>query len=85
MRLGDDPECNGQKMSCTDWEIGQSFRDWKRQYGDGWEAAFRHRYEREMIENTTPISLLVTCISPKDLDRYGLFYPPRKTMDDLFG
>jgi PhoPQ-activated pathogenicity-related protein len=37
-------------MLCTDWEMGESYRRWKRQYGDGWEAKFRNKYEREMID-----------------------------------
>ena len=47
----DDPTCNGHSMMCTDWEMAQSYRAWRRTYGDsGWQAKFRERYERDMIE-----------------------------------
>jgi len=36
-------------MLCTDWEMGESYRRWQRQYGDQWEPKFRLRYEDEMI------------------------------------
>jgi hypothetical protein len=45
-----DSSCRGHSLSCTDWEIGQSYRKWRREYGARWEAAFRQKYEREMIE-----------------------------------
>jgi hypothetical protein len=36
-------------MSCTDWEMGQSYRSWREKYGEEWESAFRQKYEEEMI------------------------------------
>ena len=43
-------ECRGHKMSCTDWEMAESYRRWRAKYGDGWEPKFRQRYEQDMIE-----------------------------------
>src|SRR5258708_13853279 len=40
-----DVECKGHKMSCTDWEMGQAYRRWKRHYGIKWETHFRLRFE----------------------------------------
>jgi len=54
-------------MICTDWELGQSYRHWRRKYGDQWEAPFRERYEAEMIENTTLTFMSVIFISDRML------------------
>ena len=80
-----DTACNGHLLSCTDWEIGQSYRKWRREYGDGWEQAFRQRYERDMIEKYD------THFFVGNLHQYpnswlivGLFYPPPQSTPDLF-
>jgi len=41
--LCSDPECRGHTMSCTDWEMGQSYRSWRDEYQEEWETAFRQR------------------------------------------
>lgn len=46
----DESHCKGHTMSCVDWEMGQSWRKWKRQYGEGWKDKFRQKYETAMIE-----------------------------------
>jgi hypothetical protein len=33
------------------FRVRQSYRKWRREYGARWEAAFRQKYEREMIES----------------------------------
>jgi hypothetical protein len=33
----------GRNLSCTDSEIGESWRQWKKKYGDKWEEKFRER------------------------------------------
>ena len=45
----DDPNCNGHTMSCTDWEMGESYRSWRDEYREEWETAFRQTYEYKMI------------------------------------
>src|SRR5689334_5931600 len=81
-----DPDCRGHKMSCTDWEIGQSYRQWRRDYGRDWEAAFRNRYEREMIEKfDTHFFVGNLHQHPGTWIVVGLFYPPkRQPVPDLF-
>jgi hypothetical protein len=37
-------------MSCTDWEMAEAYRPWQPQYEAEWEAKFRERLERDMIE-----------------------------------
>lgn len=81
----DDPKCTGHKLSCTDWEMGQSYRAWREQYGDAWESKFRERYEREMIEkNDTHFYVGTVHQYPQSWIIVGLFYPPRREMADLF-
>jgi hypothetical protein len=77
--------CSGHRIMCTDWEMGQSYRDWRRKYGDRWEAMFRQRYEREMIEkNDTHFFVGNIHQHPDNWLIVGLFYPPKPTIGDLF-
>lgn len=79
-----DVDCRGHTMLCTDWEMGQSYRAWRRQYGEKWESAFRHRYETEMIEkNDTNFFVGTLHQYPRNWIIVGLFYPP-KPATDLF-
>jgi hypothetical protein len=72
-------------MSCTDWEMGQSYRRWRRDYGDEWQNAFRQKYEREMIEKLDTHFYVGTIHQhPKNWIIIGLFYPPHERMADLF-
>ena len=48
--------CNGHNMSCTDWEMGESWRSWKDKYGDNWQEKFRQKYETEMMRSWIPTS-----------------------------
>jgi hypothetical protein len=45
-----DSLCNGHQMICTDWEMSELYRKVRQSHREGWEAPFRQRYEREMIE-----------------------------------
>ena len=80
--------CKRHTLMCTDWEMGQSFRQWRSDYGDGWEAKFRQRYETEMIEkNDTHFYVGTVASHPNRWIIIGLFYPPRPTptaQDALF-
>lgn len=74
----DHPECKGHSMMCSDWEMGQSWRKWKRQYGKDWETAFRHKYETEMLEkNDTHFYVGTVRKHPGSWIIVGLFYPPK--------
>lgn len=81
----DDPECNGHTMSCTDWEMGESYREWRDKYGEEWETAFRLKYEEEMIhKRDTHFYVGTVHRHPREWIIVGLFYPPRLAMVDLF-
>jgi hypothetical protein len=81
-----DPSCNGHNMMCTDWEMAASYRSWRDQYGDRWEEKFREKYERQMTGKLdTHLYVGTTHGHPKSWIIVGLFYPPKQSMDDLFG
>ncbi len=82
----DDPECKGHALSCSDWEMGASWRNWKDKYGDfGWEEKFRQRYEREMIyKNDTHFFVGTVHRHPAEWIIVGLFYPSRSVQGNLF-
>jgi len=69
--------CAGHEMSCTDWEMMQSWRNWSESYGASWEAAFRNRYEREMIEKyDTHFYVGTLRANPNAWIVIGLWYAP---------
>ncbi len=43
----DDDRCKGHELGILDWEIGESYRRWFRQYGDRREEKLRAKYEVE--------------------------------------
>lgn len=84
----DDDGCNGHTMSCTDWEMAEAYRRWRKEYGDDWEKAFRQKFEREMIEKHDTHFFVGTIHQhPKNWIIVGLFYPPKAVPQapDLFG
>lgn len=83
----DDSACPGHTMICTDWEMGQSWRKWRDEYGDRWEEKFRQRYETDMIEKyDTHFYVGTVHQHPNTWIIVGLFYPPRSAQrPGLFG
>jgi hypothetical protein len=63
-------------MSCPDWEMGQSYRDWRNDYQEEWETAFRKTYEDKMMERDTYFYVGTIHRHPKNWIIVGLFYPP---------
>jgi hypothetical protein len=81
----DDKTCPGHMIICTDWEMGQSWRKWKDDYGNGWEAKFRQRYESDMIgKNDTHFYVGTMNGHPHVWIIVGLFYPPHQPQASLF-
>ena len=75
----DDPDCGTHTLSCTDWEMSQSYRKWRRRYGKDWEDKFRNRYEKEMIEKYDTHFFVGTMRThPDSWIIVGLFYPPKQ-------
>ena len=81
----EDEACAGHTLMCTDWEIGESWRKWSKEYGQDWEAKFRQRYEREMIEKyDTHFYVGTVHQHPQNWIIIGLFYPPKPNNLGLF-
>jgi hypothetical protein len=77
--------CRGHRIMCTDWEMGESYRRWRDQYGERWEGMFRQRYERDMIEKYDAHFYVGNIHQhPDNWLIVGLFYPPRPAIGDLF-
>lgn len=75
----DAPGCLGHELMCTDWEIGESYRKWSKQYGSEWERYFKSRYETEMIlTNDTHFFVGTLHEHPGTWIIVGLFYPRRE-------
>jgi hypothetical protein len=65
--------------------MGQSWRSWRDQYGDGWKDKFIQRYETEMIaRNDTHFYVGTVHQHPHKWIIVGLFYPPKQPMGNLF-
>jgi hypothetical protein len=80
-----DPSCTGHEMMCTDWEMGEAYRKWRRDYGADWEGRFRQRFETEMIEKFDTHFFVGTVHKhPNNWIIVGLFYPPKLATADLF-
>jgi hypothetical protein len=73
----DDSDCHGHTTSCTDWEMLGTYRSWRSKYGaKDWEAKFRLRFEKEMIEKyETHFYVGTVHIHPDRWIIVGLFYP----------
>ena len=81
----DEPACRGHKLMCTDWEMAESYRRWSKDYGNEWEAKFREKYERDMIDRFDTHFYVGTLHGhPGTWIIVGLFYPPKAPMEDLF-
>jgi hypothetical protein len=78
----DHDTCKGHELSCTDWEIGESYRNFLRKYGRHWEDKFRQKYEGEMIDKYDTHFFVGTVHKhPQNWIICGLFYPPRVVED----
>jgi hypothetical protein len=77
---------DGHTLLCTDWEMGESYRKWRRDYGEnGWEAAFKKRYEKEMIGRFDTHFYVGTLHQyPDTWIIVGLFYPLHRKQYSLF-
>jgi len=72
-----DAQCPGHRLKCTDWELGESFRKWRPEYGEAWEAKFREKFEAYMIRRDTHFFVGTLKARPHIWLICGLFYPPR--------
>lgn len=74
----DDPDCTGHKLICTDWEISEAYRKWRKEYGDEWKWAIINRFQTDMILRYNTSFFVGTIHGyPASWIIIGLFYPPR--------
>lgn len=74
----DESNCPTHTLSCTDWELGASYRSWRSKYGNKWETKFRDRYETDMILGKDTHFFVGTIHNHPDAwIIIGLFYPPK--------
>jgi len=80
--------CTGHKLQILDWEINQSFRKWKRDYGSEELALgmIRKKYFEEFTQKRDLHFIMGTL---KSLDKFrvfsiiGLFYPPKEKYEQF--
>ena len=76
----DEPTCRGHHLSCTDWEMGQAYRKWRREYRSDWEGKFRQKFEYDMMTRFDTHLFVGTVRShPASWIIVGLFYPLRNS------
>lgn len=84
----DNPMCTGHKLQILDWEINQSFRKWRREYGTE-EIALTKIREKYFEEFTQKRDLYFIMGTLKSLDKFrvfsiiGLFYPPKEKYEQF--
>lgn len=84
--LCDDSRCTKpHSYSVLDWEMNQTYRKWRREYGEAdWESKFRLRFEEEFIEKKD-LQFFVGTMKNKPWvwTIVGLFYPPKSTKSEM--
>jgi hypothetical protein len=72
----DDPRCNGHTKLILDWEVGESYRKWRREYGRAWQDKFRDKYERWLPCRDLQFVMGTMKAHPDTFTIVGLIYPP---------
>lgn len=76
-----DEACNGHELSCTDWEVGELYRNCRADHGAGWEAPFRARIEDLVGSGALHFYVGTVHRHPDTWIIVGLYYPPKATID----
>jgi hypothetical protein len=81
----EDDGCKGHRLTCTDWEMGQAYRQWRRRYGGRWEQKFRQKFESDMQSKYDTRFFVGTLHQhPNNWIIVGLYYPPPTEPAPLF-
>ncbi|MFC8589029.1 hypothetical protein ACFUGD_31365 [Streptomyces sp. NPDC057217] len=81
----DDSDCTGHDMALRDWEAGESYRKYLRQYGQqGVEEKLRERWFARMFAPDHVVHCYVGNLArrPRTFMLLGLFYPRRGTVEN---
>jgi len=72
----DESACSGHELTCTDWELLETYRRWRRNYGANWENHFRQKFETEMMQRYDTYFYVGTLhYYPDNWIIVGLMYP----------
>ena len=77
-----DDRCTGHELGILDWEVGESYRQWSRQYGDRWEEKLRERYEVELPARDLHFVVGNLAKRRHIFEIVGLVRPPRPKVID---
>ena len=74
----DELGCKRHKLICIDWELGEAYRKWKREYGDNWKWQIINKFETDMVFKYNTHFFVGTIHGhPHTWIIIGLFYPPK--------
>lgn len=74
----DHETCNGHSLTCSDWEISQAYRKYKRIYGNKWREKFLEKFENQMVNKfDTHFFVGTVHIHPQSWIIVGLYYPTK--------
>jgi hypothetical protein len=77
--LCDDPRCqSSHDFQVFDWEIGESYRKWRRQYGSEVGAALQQKYGNQLPANDLQFFLGTLAGHRTTWTIVGLYWPPRR-------
>ncbi|MCX4828323.1 hypothetical protein OG785_17325 [Streptomyces sp. NBC_00006] len=80
-----DSRCTGHDLALRDWEAGESYRKFRRQYGEqGVEEKLRERWFTRMFTPDRAVHCFVGNLAkrPKTFMLLGLFYPRRDIVEN---
>lgn len=81
----EDERCKGHNCRVISWEVMQSLRKWRDQYGDAWEVKFREMYETRLPGPTVDLHFFMGTVHshryPNTWTIIGLFYPPSASIN----
>jgi hypothetical protein len=72
----DHVECQGHTMTCTDWEVLEAYRSWRRRYPLDWESRFRAKFELWLREQDAHFFVGTVHNHPREWIIVGIWYAP---------
>ena len=80
----DESDCRGHRLSCTDWELSEAYRKWRRQYASEWRDKLTEKFDDDMIQRLDTHFFVGTMRGyPRSWIVVGLFYPPKVVAPQL--
>lgn len=79
----DEDGCPGHNLRCTDWEMAETYRQWRWSYGFEWETKFKEKWLEEMSQLDTHFYVGNVHRFPSIWLIVGLFYPPQTMQPGL--